>query len=106
MLRNSHNPRTHHNNKNINFKYEDYFINISDTEITVNYGKFSFVCDNYKNTDFADVFAEYDNLFEPPECRTLIIPEYENETNEINAVCETNIVIKVNSNGEFSVGGF
>lgn len=91
--------------KNINFKYEDYFINISDTEITVNYGKFSFVCDNYKNTDFADVFAEYDNLFEPPECRTLIIPEYENETNEINAVCETNIVIKVNSSGEFSVGG-
>lgn len=91
--------------KNINFKYDDYFINISDSEITVNYGEFSFVCDNYKNTDYADVYAEYENLFEPPECRTLIIPEYENEGNNINAVCEANIVIKVNSNGEFSVGG-
>lgn len=91
--------------KNIALKYEEYLINISDTEIKINYGEFSFICDNCKNTGYADVFAEYDNLFEPPECKTLIIPKYENEENKINAVCESNVVIKANSNGKFSVGG-
>lgn len=91
--------------KNITLKYEEYLINISNTEIKINYGEFSFICDNCKNTDYADIFAEYDNLFEPPECKTLIIPKYENEENKINAVCKTNVVIKADNNGEFSIGG-
>lgn len=91
--------------KNITLQYSNYDVNISYTGITVKYGDFIFKCDSCENTGYADVFAEYENLFEPPECRTLIIPEYENEDNKVNAVCETNVVIRADSNAEFSVGG-
>ena len=90
------------NYSDLSLGYSDYGISVNDSMIAMNYGEFSFVCDSQKNTDKATVFAEYENLFEPPECSALIIPEYNNEV-DFGGISDTNVEITAGKNGGFSI---
>ncbi|MGN1482067.1 ComEC/Rec2 family competence protein [Porcipelethomonas sp.] len=88
---------------NLTVKYNEYTYGIYNSMIYLYYGDFSFACDSSRNIDHVTVFAEYDMLFEPPECKGLIIPEAENSAESSGEICESNIVVRADKNAEFSV---
>lgn len=92
------------------YKYEDLqhdniHVNINDNRVLIEYGDFKFVCDSGCNDSIADVYAEYDNIFDPPVCSFVIAPEYENIDDIENVITQSNVIIKAENNGKFSVGG-
>ncbi len=91
--------------ENFDISIENCIINISGNRIFVGYGDFEFVCDSSCNDESVDVYAEYGSIFNPPICSTVIVPEYENTENIENAVMESNVIIKADSDGKFYLGG-
>ena len=84
---------------------ENIRIQINDTRIFIKYGDFEFVCDNVCNDNEAMVYAEYENVFNPPKVRALIVPEYENIYGFENLITERNVHIIADENGDFRIGG-
>ena len=80
-------------------------VTVNGTRIAVKQGDFSFVCDSTLNDEKADVYAEYDNIFDPPLCSAVIVPEYDNKGNLPEIYTETNLLIKADSDGKYCIGG-
>ena len=80
-------------------------ITVSGTRIAVKQGDFSFVCDSSLNDEKADVYAEYDNIFDPPICSAAVVPEYDNKDNLPDIYTDTNLLIKADSDGKYCIGG-
>ncbi|MGN0612320.1 MAG: ComEC/Rec2 family competence protein [Porcipelethomonas sp.] len=90
---------------NLEINVGETVININDTRISAEYGDFEFVCDSSCNDSKTDVYAEYDNIFDPPLCSVVIVPEYENICNDENVVTDRNVLVKADKSGSFSLGG-
>jgi len=86
-------------------EWENIRIQINDTRIFIKYGDFEFVCDSVCNDTEAMVYAEYENIFNPPKARALIVPEYENTYGFENLVTERNVHIIADEKGDFRIGG-
>ncbi len=80
-------------------------ITVNGTRIEVKQGDFSFVCDSSLNDEKADVYAEYDNIFDPPLCSSVIVPEYDNKDDLPDIYTETNLLIRADSGGKYCIGG-
>ncbi len=91
--------------KDENIIIDNVKININGTRIVVKYGEFEFICDNNCNDEEALVYAEYENIFNPPESTAVIVPEYENISGVENIVTDRNICVIAESDGSFRIGG-
>ena len=78
---------------------------VSGTRIAIKQGGFSFVCDSSLNDEKADVYAEYDNIFDPPVCSAVIVPGYENKDDLPDIYTETDLLIKADNDGKYCIGG-
>ncbi len=83
----------------------DVDVQINNTRIFIKYGEFELVCDNSCNDDETVVYAEYENVFDPPEANAVIVPEYENVYGYDNLVTDRNVHIIAESDGSFLIGG-
>lgn len=90
--------------KSVEIPFENGIININDTRISVEYGKFKFVCDSSCRDYETDVYAEYENIFNPPICSAVIVPDYENIDSLKNVITDSNVSVKADKSGRFYLG--
>lgn len=90
--------------KNVIVNYDRYKISINNTKLMVSTDKFSFVCDSECKTEKSDVYAVYDNIYQPPLCKTLIAPEYNSKNVSEEFIDYSNVYVTIERNGNFSVG--
>ncbi len=83
----------------------DANIQINDSRIFVKYGDFELICDNKCSDNNAVVYAEYENVFNPPKANAVIVPEYENIYGYENLITQRNVHIIAEKNGSFKIGG-
>lgn len=90
---------------NTEFDFSDVDISIDNTRISVEYESFRFICDSKCHDEKATVYAEYENVFNPPVANAVIVPEYENIYGFKNLITERNTHIIVRQDGSFQIGG-
>lgn len=86
-------------------EFDNVKIQINGTKISVKYGEFELVCDSSCNDSEALVYAEYENVFNPPKANLVIVPEYENICGFDNIVTSRNVHIVAGKDGDFLTGG-
>ncbi len=87
------------------YQLDDISVQINGTRIFIKYGKFEFICDNACNDSEAKVYAEYENVFNPPKANAVIVPEYDNIYGFENLITDRNIHIIADKDGSFQMGG-
>ena len=91
--------------EDLNLSFDGIDINIRNTRISIKYGEFELICDSQCSDEKAMVYAEYENIFDPPESTAVVVPGYENSAGLENVVTDKNIHIIAESNGSFKIGG-
>lgn len=80
-------------------------VNISGTRVFIKYGEFEFICDSECSDEKAIVYAEYENIFDPPPAKAVIVPEYESSCEYENVLTSRNVHIIAENDGSFKIGG-
>lgn len=91
--------------ENLNLSFDGIEINIRNTRIFIKYGEFEFICDSKCSDENAVVYAEYENIFDPPPAKAIIVPEYEGSCGYENVVTSRNVHIIAENDGRFKIGG-